>query len=406
VRRTFAIVLLAAVRATAAPLPLAAALRRVEERGPDQAVAGAQVDVARAEVTTARMLPNPTIAFNAGRAEPVFAASVAQRLPLFGQRGAAIRAAEGGVTQARAEADLLRWRLRHDGRVAYYAAVRADDEVQIAAEIEALTRRIADMARQRFEAGAGTRLEREQGSLVHVRAVQAVSDRQAEARVARLELARLLGGAPDESHELTDALAVEGAMPPVEELLSDARSRHPELRALAAEREAALLRASAARAERRPTPTLELGVEVLDAATCGNGSDRCVGPRGALSFELPVLNLNAGPIARAEAEAQLATTRYRVAAWRVETLVRAAWQRWSAARARARFFDETYLPSAISVEAMAREAFATGRTGLLPMIEAARAVLEARIGRTDALYDVQAARADLEEASGVALSAP
>jgi outer membrane protein TolC len=55
---------------------------------------------------------------------------------------------------------------------------------------------------------------------------------------------------------------------------------------------------------------------------------------------------------------------------------------------------------------MARAGNAEGKTGLLPLLEAERAVLDARLGRADALFAVQSARADLEAASGVALSAP
>jgi cobalt-zinc-cadmium efflux system outer membrane protein len=391
--------------ALAAPLTLADALARVEQLGPEQAVTRAQVEVARADVLTARMLPNPALTIGGARAEPIVSAALSFRLPIFGQRGAAVTAAEGGVEQARLEAELSRWRLRRDARVAYFAVVRADEEERIAEALEELTRRIAEMAEKRYESGAGTRLDRDQGELVHVRAVQAVSDRQAEARVARLELARLLGAAPDAVQVLADALAVEGHTPALQDLIAAGGSRHPELRALVAEREAALMRARAAKAERRPTPTLELGLDLLDPSTCG-GDSRCLGPRGALSFDIPVLNLNSGPIAHAEAEARLAQARYQVAAWRVETAVRGAWERWSAAHARGRFFEVTYLPSAIRVEQMAREAFAAGRTGLLPAIEAARAVLEARLGLAEALFEVQVARADLEEASGVTLSAP
>ena len=48
---------------------------------------------------------------------------------------------------------------------------------------------------------------------------------------------------------------------------------------------------------------LDLGVELLDPTTCGNpdGGARCVGPRGALSFDLPLFNFNGGPIARGRA---------------------------------------------------------------------------------------------------------
>ena len=152
-------------------------------------------------------------------------------------------------------------------------------------------------------------------------------------------------------------------------------------------------------------PTLELGVELLDPSTCG-GSSYCVGPRGALSFDLPVLNLNGGPIERAEAEARLAELKARAAGLRIDSAVRAAYENFTAAAVRARFFEEEYVPNAILVEQMAREGFAAGRTGLLPLIEAERAVLDARLGRTEALYAVQAARAELEEATGVTLSVP
>ena len=86
--------------------------------------------------------------------------------------------------------------------------------------------------------------------------------------------------------------------------------------------------------------------------------------------------------------------------------IRTAYAAFSAATVRARFFDTEYQPAAVRVEAMAREGFTSGKTGLLPLIEAERAVLEARLGRAAALFSVQAARADLEEASGAPLSAP
>jgi cobalt-zinc-cadmium efflux system outer membrane protein len=116
--------------------------------------------------------------------------------------------------------------------------------------------------------------------------------------------------------------------------------------------------------------------------------------------------LNGGPIARAAAEAAAADVRRRAAAARIDAAVRAAWEQLGAATLRARFFDGRYVPAATQVEAMAREGFAAGRTGLLPLIEAQRALLEARLGQIEAQFAVQEARAALEEASGVALSTP
>jgi cobalt-zinc-cadmium efflux system outer membrane protein len=386
-----------------APLHLAEVLARVDADGPVQRLANAQVPVARADIRSARMFPNPGLSVGAGLSEPIFDAVVQLKLPIFGQRGAHIRAAERGAEQVWAEASATRWKLRHDARIAYFATVRADDQVTIAVELEALTRRIADIARERFEVGAGTRLDQRQAELVHVRALQDVSDRRAAAKVARLELARQLG--VDTVDALADPLSAAGATPSLDELLAAARAAHPELKAARSEKAAALARAHAARADLRPAPTLDLGVEVLDPSTCG-GSSRCVGPRGALGLDLPLFNWNGGPVERARAEARLADLRAEATRTRLEAGVRAAWESLRAADARARFFDGEYLPNAVEVEAMAREAFSVGRSGILPLIEAERAVLEARLGRTDALFAVQSARADLEEQSGVALSAP
>ena len=208
---------------------------------------------------------------------------------------------------------------------------------------------------------------------------------------------------------LADALATVGPTPALAALLGDAGRVHPELRALEAERFAAEARAHAARADLRPVFNVDLGVELLDPTTCGSATPngpRCVGPRGALGFDLPVFNWNGGPIARGEAEARAATIQRDATAQRIATEVRAAYESLAAATTRARFFDARYVPSATQVEQMAREGFAAGRTGLLPLIEAQRSLLESRLGQTEARFAVQAARADLEEASGVALSTP
>ncbi|HEY2748041.1 MAG TPA: TolC family protein, partial [Polyangia bacterium] len=367
-----------------------------------------QLPIAAADVHTARMFPNPTLSANAGRAEPVFAAALTLHLPILGQREARVHAAERGLEQTRLETTLALWHLRHDARLAYYTAARADDELAIARQVETLTRRVAQIAAERYDAGAGSLLEKLQAQLVEDRAQQDVSDRAAALRVARLELGRMVGVPAGELAALGDALATVGATPPLPALLDDAGRGHPELRALGAERFAAEARAHAARAEVRPVFHVDLGVEILDAITCGNvaGGAQCVGPRGALAFDLPVFNINGGPIARAEAEARAAALKRDAAAARIDTRVRGAYEALAAAQTRARFFDAGYVPSATQVEAMAREGFAAGRTGLLPLIEAQRALLDARLGQTEARFAVQSARADLEEASGVALTAP
>jgi cobalt-zinc-cadmium efflux system outer membrane protein len=354
------------------------------------------------------MFPNPTVALSGARSEPTFAGTLAFRLPIFGQKQALERSAARELEQSRAEISRELLRVRHDARIAYYTAVRAADELAIAEEIEGLTDKVAGMASERFSVGSGNRLEREQAVLVHVRAVQEVSDRTALARIAALELTRLIGA--EQLPKLSDPLSKVGAIPTIDPLLAQAHDQHPEIQVAAKEREAARARADLARAERIPVPTIEVGAELLTAATCSDNTrvtgSGCFGPRGALSFDLPLLNQNGGPIAKGEAEAAVADFKLQAALRRIDSSVRASHQSLEAASRRAQFFDERYVPAADAVLAMAREGFSEGRTGLLPLLEAERSVLEARLGRIEALFTVQSARADLEEASGVLLSAP
>src|SRR3954452_7677599 len=93
----------AVARADQAALGLAETLRRVADVGPDQAVARAQLPVAAAEVRTARMFPNPAIGVNGGRSEPIVAGVLTLRLPILGQRGAHVAAAEKALEQTRLE---------------------------------------------------------------------------------------------------------------------------------------------------------------------------------------------------------------------------------------------------------------------------------------------------------------
>src|SRR5438874_3918171 len=113
------IVCAATARAAAAPLGVGETLARVAEVGPDQAVAQSLLPVAEAEVRTARMFPNPSLGLSGGRSEPVAAATLTLHLPILGQRGAHVRAAEKALEQTRLEAASSLWKLRHDARIAY-----------------------------------------------------------------------------------------------------------------------------------------------------------------------------------------------------------------------------------------------------------------------------------------------
>ena len=178
------LMLLSAIaRAEPSPLGLAETLRRVAEVGPDQAVARAQLPIAAAEVRTARMFPNPTIGVNGGRAEPIVA-GVADAAPADpraargtrarGRPGARADAARDGIIAVAAAARRA---------LAYYSAARADDELAIAQQIEALD--AARGARSRPALRRGRRLAAGEAAGAAGRGSRAAGGQRSRGRAAR-----------------------------------------------------------------------------------------------------------------------------------------------------------------------------------------------------------------------------
>ena len=75
-------------------------------------------------------------------------------------------AAEENVKQVRATVQSQLWSARREARVAYFAAARAEAEVQISEQLGDLMTKIASIAEHRLQAGSGSRFEEQQTALV------------------------------------------------------------------------------------------------------------------------------------------------------------------------------------------------------------------------------------------------
>lgn len=386
------------------PLTLEEALARASSDSLEAAVAQSRFRAAAKSVDVAEGLPNPSLSVEGGRSEPNIAGGLSMQLPFLGQRSAKIRSAEGTLAAAAAEQAATLAHIRSATRIAYFSVVRAREELSIAERDLALTSSIARAAQERFDAGSGTRLDQEQAALVVLRAQQDVLSREAERRAAELELGRMTRLGLKDLGVLANGLEETGRIPALQELLESTKT-HWDVVRLERQRRAALLQADAARAERVPVPTLGAGLELLDPGTCGS-MNHCVGARGTLSFDLPILNQNGGLIDEAEAQAALTDRMLEELRDQKSTQIRALYAQLLAAKKRVALYSKQYIPASDDIVEMARGGFLEGRSGLLPLLEAERSVLEARLGRTEALFEVQRARAELEEASSFVLSTP
>ena len=394
-----ALVTLAALASTAAlaspaaaprPLSFAEARALADQRNGDLASARAAVTVAQAGVESAGQLANPALNFGVGPDDPTFTAGLDVKLPLFGQRGAAIESAAAAARTVEAGVDVQRAKLHAQVRRSYYALAAAQAQAAGAEELSKLATQLSTLATERFKTGGAAQLEVEQSDLARQRAERERVDRQADAAAASAELAALLG-------EREAALEAEGAppiaaLPPLEALLARVQT-HPEVETLRRQQATTLARAHEERTSLRPLPTVSLLAERL------SGSPG-FGLRAGLAFDIPLLSWNGGKIREQEEGAHLAEVQARGAAQRLEGLVRAARTRGAAAVERAAFYKGPFIESAARVLEMAQAGYKIGRTSLVSVLQAQTELASARSRSFDAALDAQRALADLEEAIG------
>lgn len=375
----------AALAQEAVPLTLDDAIARAVDADPGVRAAGAGVDAARGGLRQARVRPNPELStqvesFNGpgdlrgfDGAETTFALS--QEVELGGRRRARINVAERDLHGAELDRVLRGLDLIRDVQTAYYEALAAEELVAIERErletaqaLNASVARRVAAARDPLMAGA-----RAEAGLAEARI--ALTRAQAEAATARARLAILMGG--DGSFTLIQAdFALPRASdhdhaPPSDE--------SPDVARLVAARESAGAGVSVERSLAWQNPTLSLGYRRFEQR---NGDGALV---AGFSIPLGVFDRNQGAVQRAQAERRRAE--YDLEAGR-RTLAReyAAFTRTIAADAEAvRSTEEQVIPQAERALALAQDGYNRGAFSYLDVLEAQRALADARQRRVEAL---------------------
>ena len=368
-----------------APLTLQDAIARAVASDPGLRAAHAGVDAAHGGLREARARPNPELSaevenFNgAGElrgfdgAETTF--SLSQELEIGGRRSARIRLADRELRGAELERAVRGLDLIRDVQMAYYQALAAAELATIAEErlrtAEALnasvSRRVA-AARDPLMAGA-----RAEAGLAEARIALTLA--QAEAANARATLASLLG--EDTGFTLTPAdfaLPRAGAHDHVEP--SDSM---PDLARLAAARDRADAAINVERSLAWQNPTLSFGYRQFAA---DNDEGALV---AGVSIPLGIFDRNQGAISRARAEQRRATFDFEAGR---RTLIRefAALQRARAAEATAITSTEDHvIPQAERALELAQDGYNRGAFSYLDVLEAQRALSDARQSRVDSL---------------------
>jgi cobalt-zinc-cadmium efflux system outer membrane protein len=390
----------AVAHATAATLTWADARAAALRRAPELAVAARRTAVADAETRVAGALANPTVTLTTARETARLSAGVSQPLPLFGQRGLAVAAARADAAAVVRDSDLTRNELRWNATVAWVDTWEAGERARLLAGGAADARRLLAVAEERFGAGSSPRLD-----VVRATADEARARAEADAAAplvaaAAARLAVWVGADPGSvAPSVAGAPGVAAALPPLPALL-DALGAHPAVERDRAQQEAAAGRVDLERRLRLPIVSAELVINVGDPTLREPSGNIPTDVIAGAAFELPVLNLRGGAIARAEAQRGVAEAVAELDLAHLHAEVVDAYRRTEAAATRARAIARQALPAMEEARAMTEESYRSGRADLVRVLEAQRAVLDLRLAQAEAVAAWGRAFADLERAVG------
>lgn len=355
-------------------------------------LAEAQAGVARAEglARQAALVPNPSLTVDLenfsgsgpfqGTIQAEATYSLQQTLELGGKRGARVAVGRSEVAAAQARANRTRVDFAFDLAMAYAEAEAAQRRFKLASDVLSLTEEDARISTALVEAGREADLRRIQAQA----AVEAARASLAEARSAQeTALANLtsLSGSqtPIDSIEVS-LLDSGGAAATSTEAVATLGVIAADAEKAAAERQLMLER-------RKAIPDVDVSVGVRQF----NGDDATALVAG-LSVPLPLFNRNQGAVAAARADVSAAEARANAALLEAQGAIRSSTARVAASEAR--------LTAANQGEGAAQEAYRLARIGYeagkLPLVElvnARRALAEARAQSIAAAVERAGARA-------------
>jgi cobalt-zinc-cadmium efflux system outer membrane protein len=409
-----------------ARLSLADALRIAEERSPAMASARAAVAMASADQVAASTRPNPAFTFNSegyGSNTQVgfwngqeMALRVDQEIERGGRRGLRTEAADAAQRSARASAADQRRRLLLDVRRTYFQLVlaRADQETA-RVSLDEMDKVIA-VNRVRLEQGEISGGEMRRLQVERLRFMDDVFSAELAARNARSALLALMN-APrlDIEFEPTETLATPLAV--VVTASDPGTASHPsnpaeagshttqDLAALTrdalAERpDLAAARGDEARADSETRLQHALGTPNI---TVGGGYKRDFGASGlivGLTVPLPLFNKNAGGIARADAERELAASRVAATELVVALDVQQARNAVEINRARIAYIEKEHLQNAREARDIVLASYSAGAIDVTDFLDAQRAFRETQRTYNRALYEYRISLFELDAALG------
>ncbi|MDE2179969.1 MAG: TolC family protein [candidate division NC10 bacterium] len=400
------------IHASEGTLSLEEAVAQALDKSPELAVERHQIDVAKGELTKARIYPmNPDlrVAPSYGSARPrevdtrmstnTFQVAVSQTLQIKGQWGLRIQRAEADLDRTGWTVRDAERRIRADVTRAFNDVLIAQERVKFFGEIVALNQELFNISQQLFEAGAVPRLD---ALRAEVELRRAHNDRTAEERsllAARKELNLLIGQPADYVPLAVGPLLYTLGELDLERLKPAAMESRPDLKAVRAGLQAVERELAIARAERFFP---EVGVSVGYSNDLGlDGRDQRV--LFGVTVPLPVWNRRQGEVETALGERSRLTAAVAFVGARIDKEVAQAYERLVASQRIVEEFVKRIVPQQEENFRLLREGYEAGQFPLTDVLLGQREFVEGRLRYLDAAAQYNLFAAELERAVGAPL---
>ncbi|MGR3888435.1 TolC family protein [Pseudomonas sp. 1152_12] len=359
--------------AQAQTLTLDAALQTAFANNPDLAAAQWEIDIAQAARQQAGLIPNPVASWDAEdtrRNTRTTTIKLSQTLELGGKRGARIDVATRAQDAAALTLEQRRNGLRADVIDSYYAALRAQERLDLAQRSMALAQRGLVVANGRVTAGKSSPVE--------------ATRAQVQLSEIRLELNRARVGLSDAYRRLA---ASTGSTTPDFQAVATQGQSAPPLPASAQllarlEQTTELRLADMQIIQSEASVGLEKALRIPDLdVSIGSQYDASVRERVNLvgvSMPIPLFNRNQGNVLAASRRADQARDLRNAVELRLRTETRQALDLWQTANTEVRTFNQQILPAAQSAVDSATRGFEMGKFNFLDVLDAQRTLIAAR----------------------------
>jgi cobalt-zinc-cadmium efflux system outer membrane protein len=312
--------------------------------------------------------------------------SFSQTLERGGDREARTQLAVRQGDRTRAAGEVARQDLLHDIEAAYVDAQRAAAELRVAEERLAIAREVAVTVERRVEAARDPLLAQSRSETLVAEAEIAVENAGLAAAAARTRLASFWVGSSEFEIDMSsfDALTPQS---------TSGSSDAPELAVAQAALREAEARIEVERARSKLDPTVSAGVRYFRS---GDEAAFVVG----LSIPLGINDNNSAAVARASADSSRARLETEALARAIERQTASARSQMDISAQEIAAIDARLIPAAQEAVDRARAGYDQGGFSYLDVLDAQRALSNARLQRISALSSYHRARAALKRLLG------